>query len=195
MVDRCNFSLIANSGEGPWWSWWLSSSLLFLGLVLLDNTWITARDSHFSVAPEIFVWWMLKALRDSHLLIWGQLLSWCTLQCSLGTKYPREIIFKRLGNFKLDIRQTEMGIINFSELSHSFRRMKEQVSDDMMWTGQLKEACFSGAHLRNAGWCPEGAMLDTAYDLMLTPRSVLLFFCGNDLLNIKRNLRTAQNIN
>lgn len=98
-----------------------------------------------------------------HLLIWGQLLSWCTLQCSSCTKHPGEITKKRPGNFKIGIRQTEMGIINFSELSHFFRRMKQQVSDDRTWTEQLKEAFFSGAHLWHA------ACAGHSYDLMLTP--------------------------
>lgn len=164
-MGRYNFSLIANSGEGLW-SWWPSGSLLFLGLVWLDDTQITAHAFHFSAPPGDFLYG--ECLKHStterqHLLIWGQLLSWCTLQCSSCTKHPGEITKKRPGNFKIGIRQTEMGIINFSELSHFFRRMKQQVSDDRTWTEQLKEAFFSGAHLWHA------ACAGHSYDLMLTP--------------------------
>lgn len=106
-------------------------------------------------------------------------LRWCWsehIAVQFGYKVPRKSPKKRLGNVKLDIRQTELGIINFSELSHFFRRMKQQVSVHRMWSGQLKEACFSGARLWNGGWCPESAMLGTAYDLMLTP-STDQYYC------------------
>lgn len=42
-----------------------------------------------------------------------------------------------------------------------FQKDVNQVSHNRIWTGQLKEACFTEAHVWEAVWCTESAMLDT----------------------------------